>query len=579
MNASRWAFLIVCILIPLSSLKAQEPRQIRILGPNTLQRATRNLVHVEGLYDGKTWKEVPPAQFTVKVTGAGSIVDDPAAKPMNPFEVRGDDVASGKLTVEVRSGPVAATRTFEVGSVKTVGLFEATVNPSVVSHRFTGLGGGVLFYDNQFDITAKDDIVDWCFKDVRASFLHVLIRSDYEKDNDNDDWKVLDLSKFDFKSLERPLRIIKQARERNPDLKIYASLYSPPAWMKTNNDTKGKGSLKDGLRYRQELAEYVFAYLKRLDQENIPVHYLAFFNEPDFPHTQEGMHFPDLGVLAETFHECAKALDTLIDADASLKKKRPTYVFPDVLGPGAITRSGKNSLKLRERLKLLDKVGVWGVHDYWNQPGTYWNDRFKELRAFPVGAKPLWMTEWAQTEQHGDLYSAVEYGTYILNALRLGAEAWMVFEWCHPSGNQSGLISTDWDAKAPRERYWRSKSYHVFRQIANTTPPGGQVVAMKGQFKGTSQGKGAGVEYLAVRHEGNVVVHLMNTEPAPVGFRVAIPGLSKEIEARMTTPFADLAEVPAADLKIASGAVNGVVPGNSLMSITAQVVVAKKKTS
>src|SRR5262249_19514628 len=157
----------------------------------------------------------------------------------------------------------------------------------------------------------------------------------------------------------------------------------------------------------------------------------------------EGMYLPDLGALADTFVECSRALNTLIAADSDLKKP-PVYVFPDTLGAGAITRGGANSLKLRARARLLDGVGVWGVHDYWNQSGTYWNDRFKELRAFPgVGKRPIWMTEWAQRYRRGDLASGVEFGANILNALRLGAEAWMVFEWCHPSGNQSGLISTD----------------------------------------------------------------------------------------------------------------------------------------
>src|SRR5262245_40844362 len=76
------------------------PRQVRIGGPDVLQRATRHLVHAEGLYDGKSWKRLAPDQFTVKVTGAGRAAVDPAGRPMNPFEVRCDDVAAGKLTVE-----------------------------------------------------------------------------------------------------------------------------------------------------------------------------------------------------------------------------------------------------------------------------------------------------------------------------------------------------------------------------------------------------------------------------------------------------------------------------------------------
>jgi hypothetical protein len=260
----------------------------------------------------------------------------------------------------------------------------------------------------------------------------------------------------------------------------------------------------------------------------------------------------------------------LIAADAQMK--RPIYVFPDVLGPGSITRGGKNSLKLKERIHLLDKVGIWGVHDYWNQAGNYWNDRFRELRAFPgVGAKPIWMTEWAQRERRGDLASGVDYGATVLNALRLGAESWMVFEWCHPSGNQSGLISTDWGAKPPRERYWRSKAYHVFRQIANTTPAGSQVVSMSGRWKGVSQAEGRGVEYLALRDADKSIVHLMNTEPAPVAFRISGRGIADKVQGLLTTPLADMAQVAPGELKLGrsgdSGTIAGTIPGNSLLSL------------
>lgn len=566
----RVATLPVCLCaVP---LRAGEPapRQLRIVGPDVLQRGTRNLIVVEGLYDGKNWKSVAPDQFTIRVDGAARRVDDPAGKPMNPVEVRCDDVAKGKATIEVRIADKSATRTFEVGIQKPAGVFEATINPAAVTHRFSGLGGGVLFYDNQFGITATDDIVDWCFKDVRTSFLHVLIRPGYEKENDNDDWRTLDLSKFDFTSLERPLRIMKKALERNPGLKIYASLYSPPAWMKTNKSTAGVGSLKDGLRYRQELAEYVFAYLKRLRQEKITVHYLGLFNEPDFPHTQEGMHMPDLGTLAETFQETTEALNSLIAADKEMKT--PVYVFPDVLGPGAITRGGKNSLRLRERVRLLDQVGVWGVHDYWNQAGNYWNERYRELRAFPgVGTKPIWMTEWSQGARLGDLASGVEYGARILNALRLGAEAWMVFEWCHPSGNQAGLISVDFSAKAPRERYWRSKAYHVFRQIANTSPPGAQIISMTGRWKGARQSKGGGVEYLALLEGDRTIIHLMNTEPAPALFRVTGRGLNDKLDGKLTSPLADMVEAEQGSLKTTrqgdARSISGTIPGNSLLTV------------
>jgi hypothetical protein len=570
---------ITILLVPVAAglVAAGEPAEppppadVRLVGPSVLQRGTRNLVYAEGLYGGKDWKPLAPDKFSVRVTGAARLVEDPAARPMNPFEVWCDDVDQGKVTVDVRAWDRTSSRTFAVGAPQPGGSFELTIDLDAMPQPFAGLGGGVLFYDNQFDITAGDDLYDWCFKDVRTSFLHVLIRPDYKKEDDHSDWRSLDLATYDFRSLERPFRIIKKALERNPDLKIYASLYSPPAWLKTNNSTSGQGTLKDGPRARQELARYLFAYLKYAQKQGIPVHYLGSFNEPDWPHSQDGMQFDDLGVLAETFHDCAQALDTLIAADGTVKEA-PLYVFPDTLGGGAITRSGKNTLRLRERARLLDRVGVWGVHDYWIQAGNYWNVRYRELRAFPgVRDKPIWMTEWAQRERHGDLDSAVEYGAHILNALRAGAGSWIVFEWCHPSGNQAGLISTDWDAKAPRARYWRSKAYHVFRQIANTTPVGASVLSASGRWDGTSQAKGSGVEYLGLRDKETVIAHLMNTEPVPVKYRIRVRGGTGKAEGWLTTPLADMAPVGAeelsADRQRDVSTVSGVVPGNSLLSL------------
>jgi hypothetical protein len=551
---------------------------LRLVGPDVLHRDGRTCVRVEGLVDGKTWKLLEPGQFSVKVAGDGALLDDPSGDAMNPFELRAAEVDAGKIAVEVRAGDRSANHTIRVGTPTPVGVWEGTVSPNQTAHRFSGFGGGVLFYDNQFDVTTREDIVDWCFRDVNTTFLHILIRPGYQAERDPRDWRIVDLDKYDFKTLERPLRIIQQARERNRNLKLYASIYSAPAWMKTNGATGGVGSLKDGLAWRQELARYVFAYLKHLHQHGLAIDYLAFFNEPDFPHEQDGMHFADLGVLADTFADCATAVDQLIAKDVDIKKS-PVYVFPDTLGAGSITRAGANSKKLQARTKQLTRVGVWGVHDYWNQTGTYWNDRFRELRSFPgVAGKPIWMTEWAQRFRRGDLASGVEYGSNMLNAVQLGAEAWMVFEWCHPGGNQAGLISTLWNAKT--RRYWRSKAYFVFRQIANTTPADSIVVPMKGAAK--APGKALNLEHLAVKHGEDITFHLMNAEAAPVSYRVKVSGKSVKATGYLTTPDSDMTEAgpKAVALKTEAGAITvaGVVPAYSLLSVTLPGAAAKKKT-
>src|SRR5262245_9540093 len=157
MSPCRLAFFSLAALLLVSGarLPAGEPAPhlLRVLGPDTLQRASRNLLAVEGSSDGKSWKRLAPDQLRVSVTGAARFVDDPAGRPMNPFEVRCEDVATGEATVTVRSAGLTATRKFAVGAARPAGAFEGMINPGVTTHRFMGLGGGVLFYDNQFNIS------------------------------------------------------------------------------------------------------------------------------------------------------------------------------------------------------------------------------------------------------------------------------------------------------------------------------------------------------------------------------------------------------------------------------------------
>ncbi|MHB8956180.1 MAG: beta-galactosidase [Pirellulaceae bacterium] len=511
---------------------------LRINGPNSMTAGNVYLLRIEAQADAdKPWRYAEPDSYQVVVAGAGKLLPDPALKAMNPLTVEVAADAQGEVTVSVEtSGGAAASRTFTVGPPSSPEEFVAEIDPTKVTHPFAGFGGGVLFYDNQFDITDTGEPYDWCFQDVKTAFLHLLIRPDCEPANDNDDWRTLDVSKFDFTSAARPLRIAREARKRNPDLQIYVSLYTSPAWMKSNLSTRGDGTLQEGLNFRQELAEFVFAWLKHAHEQGIPVRYLSFFNEPDWMHTQDGMYFQDLGTLADTFVDCATALDELVAADGTIKT--PLQVFPEALGAGSITRSGQNTQRLKARSQQLSRVDVWGVHDYWNTSGDYWTNRYHELRAFPgVGDKPIWMTEWAQRYRHGDLDSALEYGRNILNALRSGAEAWMVFEWMHPYGNQSGLISTDWGEQTGERRFWRSKAYHVFRQIANTTPAGAQVIAMR-QLSPVPNTK---LEYLALREGENVLVHLVNSGSDAVRctlqFAHAAP---TSVACWETTPFVNL---------------------------------------
>ena len=294
--------------------------------------------------------------------------------------------------------------------------------------------------------------------------------------------------------------------------------------MKANEGTAGDAGLKDGEKYKLEMAEYVYAFLKHGQYKGTVIDYVCLFNEPDWPHTQDGTHYKSLVDLAKTHIQVRDAVTQLIDNDPDFNHY-PHYVFPETLGAGSITRAGGQSDQLAELVRSgsLDHLAAWGVHDYWNS-GGYWPVRFKELRKFLGNDdKPIWMTEWAQRFPKADLVSGVEYGRNIVNALRQGSSAWMGFEWIHPAVNQSGLISAQWGEDVPETRYWRSKAYYMFQQIANSSPAGGSCVQIA--VEESADTSVAGLEYVAIRKDNKLVVHLVNDSAQGRPYHVVGTGL------------------------------------------------------
>lgn len=76
------------------------------------------------------------------------------------------------------------------------------------------------------------------------------------------------------------LPVLKEILAINPELKIMASPWSPPAWMKTNKSTKG-GSLKE--EYYDVYAKYFVKYLKSMAAHGIIIDAITVQNEPLHP--------------------------------------------------------------------------------------------------------------------------------------------------------------------------------------------------------------------------------------------------------------------------------------------------------
>jgi glucosylceramidase len=92
--------------------------------------------------------------------------------------------------------------------------------------------------------------------------------------------------------------ILKEILAINPKLKILGSPWSPPKWMKSNNDTRG-GSLKP--EFYDAYALYFVKFIKGMAAEGIPIDAITVQNEPLHPGNN-----PSLLMLAEDQAEFIK---------------------------------------------------------------------------------------------------------------------------------------------------------------------------------------------------------------------------------------------------------------------------------
>ncbi len=113
--------------------------------------------------------------------------------------------------------------------------------------------------------------------------------SDYSADVYSYCDKANDLSLESF-SIERDkeyiIPMIKEILKHNPDLKLFASPWSPPGWMKTGGSMCG-GYMRN--EYIDCYADYIIKYLEAYKAEGIDIFAITPQNEPE---TQQNGHMP-----------------------------------------------------------------------------------------------------------------------------------------------------------------------------------------------------------------------------------------------------------------------------------------------
>jgi len=254
-----------------------------------------------------------------------------------------------------------------------------------------------------------EEFVNLIVNNMGATALRIQIPPAFEINNDNNDPHNLDLSKFNLSTYkndkchyrirqidkEAPFwKAIEEAGQANGDgMKVIATIWSPPAWMKTIGCVTGTDKTwnrVDPAKY-EELAEYCEAFVKIYKRETgYDLYGLGFANEPDFAQTFQSAVYSDvqyaeaLGVIRNRFD--SKGINTKIYGPEDM-----TFAVTGRYGRGLYIVGAAD-----QPMSDLDAFATHGYSDGVNSSPTSsaprdWSNIYTFVsRTVPM---PIWMTE------------------------------------------------------------------------------------------------------------------------------------------------------------------------------------------
>ncbi|WBQ05529.1 discoidin domain-containing protein [Kribbella sp. CA-293567] len=210
------------------------------------------------------------------------------------------------------------------------------------------------------------------------------------------------------------LPLMRRAKQLNPSLKVMATPWSPPAWMKTGDSLVG-GRLKDDPKIYNAYARYLVKFVKAYEAAGVPVDFLSIQNEPQ-NRTPSGYPGTDLPVRQAA--AVIEQLGPMLRA-VSPRTKILGYDHNWTTHPGDVnnTPPGEDP-ETDYPYQLLDSpAGKWlagtAYHCYSGNPSNQ-TDLHK---AFP--SKGIWFTECSGSHGPDDTPPQIFRGTLTWHARTL----------------------------------------------------------------------------------------------------------------------------------------------------------------
>lgn len=215
------------------------------------------------------------------------------------------------------------------------------------------------------------------------------------------------LTKFSLSEDQKYLiPVLKQILVINPKIKILASPWSPPNWMKTNKNSKG-GSLK--AEFYGIYAQYLVKYIKSMKNEGIIIDALTIQNEPLHPGNNPSLLMPQdeqanfiKRSLGPAFKQAAITTKIIIYDHNADRPDYPISVLNDpearkYIDGSAFHLYGGNVENIRSVHEAHPDKNLYFTEQWIGAPGNFAGDFSWHTKNLIIGATRNWcktVLEW-----------------------------------------------------------------------------------------------------------------------------------------------------------------------------------------
>lgn len=392
---------------------------------------------------------------------------------------------------------------------------QINLDPEKEYQKITGFGGALTeasaYALGKLSPDKRKEVLDAYFTSEKSGNAYSLARTHLNScDFSLENWDCVDagdesLNSFNLKRADEYLTpLIQEALKASGNaLKIMISPWSPPAWMKTNNNMNQGGKLKS--EYYPLWARYVALYLKHLKDRGIDIWSMSIQNEP---------------AAAQTWDSCEWTAEE--EADFAVNYLHPALKDLGFSGTEIYIWDHNRDL-LWERIHASMQIPgardiVSGAAFHWYS-GDQYNHLDKVTEAFPE--KKLIFTEGCIEggPRPGKWYVGERYAHNMINDLNHGCNGWI--DWNIALDMQGGpnhvgnfcdapvLVDTD------KNSYLLQSSYYYIGHFSRFINPGAVRIDCElndGMVPSTVDGKrGSYIEATAFRNpDGEVALVLYN---------------------------------------------------------------------